>query len=188
MSVLESLIKTTAKEKKRTFSEKPSAVSAPSAGEAAETGVETQNRERAQSNITIPKVVLRPSQSPGPKEDKLYLPESVLAARDPLGVLCRATLKSNPAASKLTAEEQRWIAEHLQTAVLSWLARFVIPPEEAISAGSHWDACCPRNHPVEDGVFARQLIGWCCESCHQVYPVSECRFSIDGRASTQQTL
>lgn len=162
MSVLESLIKTTAKEKKDTFSQKPSAVSAPSADQVAEAGVR--------------------------KQRLADLPEGILAARDPLAVLCWATLKANPAASKLTAEEQRWLVEHLQTAVLSWLACFIIPPEEAISARSHWDACCPRNHPVRDGVFARQLLGWCCESCHQVYPASECRFSTDGRASTQQIL
>ncbi len=96
------------------------------------------------------------------------LPDAVLTARYPLAILCRATLDANPAASTLSADERRWIAEHVERAVLNWLAH-VLKPEPA------WDAVCPKGHGIDDGIFARVLVGWACPECEQVFPASECK-------------
>ena len=79
------------------------------------------------------------------------LPEDVILTRHPLASLCRATIDANPAASKLTGVERRWLAEHLESAVLGWLAH-VFKPEYA------WEATCPKGHQVTDGIFARCLL------------------------------
>ncbi len=94
------------------------------------------------------------------------LPESVLTARYPLAVLCRTALDSLPAAHKLSADERRCVAEHLEKTVLGWLAH-VFKPEYA------WEATCPKGHKITDGVFTRCLLGWCCPECEQVFPASE---------------
>jgi hypothetical protein len=103
------------------------------------------------------------SQAAGPN-----LPDAVLTARHPLAEICRATLDSNPAAGKLGADERRWLAEHLEAAVLNWLS-YVLKPEPA------WDATCPKGHRITEGIFAQCLLGWCCSDCKQAYPASECR-------------
>ena len=100
------------------------------------------------------------------------LPESVLVSRYPLAALCRATLDANPAASKFTGDERRWVAEHLEAAVLGWLKN-ILAPEYA------WDARCPRGHQVSDGIFARCLLGWCCEQCQTVYGPGECKLNLE---------
>lgn len=99
------------------------------------------------------------------------LPDAVLTARYPLAALCRATLDANPAARDLKPDERRWIAEHLERAVLNWL-RLCFEPESA------WDATCPRGHRVTEGIFAKVLMGWCCGECRQVYPAGECKLRV----------
>ena len=96
------------------------------------------------------------------------LPDSVLIARHPLAELCRLTLEGNPEAYKLSPDARRWIAEHVEMAVLNWL-HWVFKPESA------WEAHCPKGHRVSDGIFANALMGWCCAECQQVYPPGDCR-------------
>ena len=103
------------------------------------------------------------------------LPEVVLTARYPLAVLCRTAVDSLPTTHKLSADERRCVAEHLEKTVLGWLAH-VFKPEYA------WRATCPKGHQITEGVFARCLLGWCCPECRQVFPASECRLQIgEGR-------
>ncbi len=100
------------------------------------------------------------------------LPGNVLLSLYPLGALCRATLDANPAASKLTKDELRWIAEHLEAAVLQWL-KTVFQPEYT------WEATCPKGHQVTDGIFVRCLLGWCCERCRTVYRPEDCKLNLE---------
>ena len=105
------------------------------------------------------------------------VPDAVLTARHPLAALCRATLDANPAASKLSPDGRKWVAEHLEAAVLNWLSH-VLKPEPA------WDAECPQGHRITEAIFVRTLAGWCCAECEQVYPAGECRLSsLDVRIS-----
>ena len=96
------------------------------------------------------------------------VPDGVLTARYPLAALCRATLDANPAAGKLTPDGRKWVAEHLEAAVLCWLSH-ILKPEPA------WDAVCPNGHRITEGIFAKALMGWCCAECEQVYPAGDCK-------------
>ena len=115
-------------------------------------------------------VDLTPRKPDSPVE-KPDLPDSILMARNPLKEICRLTLEGNPEAHRLSPDGRRWIGEHLETAVLKWLAH-VLKPEPA------WDAICPKGHRITEGVFARCLLGWCCEQCKQVFPASECKLRV----------
>ena len=53
-----------------------------------------------------------------------------------------------------------------------------LKPEEVIREGSTWRANCPKGHRIDDGIFARVLLGWACSECEQVYPASECKLRV----------
>ena len=118
-----------------------------------------------------------PAEAHGPETG---LPEGIFASRYPLAVLSLATLDSLPTAQKLSAQERRIVADALEIAVLQWL-RKILQPEEVIREGSTWRASCRKGHAVRQAIFVRQLVGWCCEECQQVYPASECRLRIGER-------
>ncbi len=171
MSLLESLITGSSSEGKETFSQKTSPPSPPSPSE-------PDSREMRPVEIppNLPaepepvSAAAVPSREAGASPD---LPETVLLTRYPLAALCKLTLDSNPAASKLSADERRWVAEHLEAGVLCWLS-YVLKPEAA------GDASCPKGHPVTEGIFVKVLMGWACQDCQQVYPASECPLTTSG--------
>ena len=105
------------------------------------------------------------------RTEEASVPDAVLTARYPLAAICKAALDSNPAAGKLSADDRRWLAEHLEAAVLNWLS-YVLKPEPA------WDAKCPKGHRIIEGIFVKTLAGWCCGECGQVYPAEECRLRL----------
>ena len=120
---------------------------------------------------------IKPTVSPAAHRPKAGLPESVLTACNPLAVLARLTLDSLPAASKLNPAERGILADAFESVALQWLAE-ILKPEEVIREGSTWGGECRKGHPVTEGIFARQLLGWACPECEQVYPASECKLRV----------
>ena len=119
---------------------------------------------------------LRKSQ-PKAHSPEVGLPESVLTACNPLAALARLALDSLPAASKLNSAERGILADAFESVALQWLSE-ILKPEEVIREGSTWRAECRKGHPVREGIFARQLLGWVCPECEQVYPASECKLRV----------
>jgi hypothetical protein len=120
--------------------------------------------------LSPPKLQVKSSPGTATREPALMpaLPQSILVDQRPLATLCRVTLDGNPAAAKLSKDERRWIAEHLEAAVLSWLVH-VFKPEYA------WEATCSKGHHLTDGIFARCLLGWSCEGCKTVHRPEDCK-------------
>lgn len=105
------------------------------------------------------------------------LPDAVLTSRNPLAALGRLALDSLPAASKLNPAERCILADAFESVALQWLSE-ILKPEDVIREGSTWRANCPKGHRIDDGIFARVLLGWACPECEQVYPASECKLRV----------
>lgn len=171
MGLLESLITGCGRREEKTFPQTSSAsseTSAPSGSGLPTRKPEPSGRTGSSAPTTTERVSSVTEKSVPKAEVRVNLPDAVLTARHPLATLCQATLDANPATCKLSADERRGIAAHLEAAVLNWLS-CVLKPEPA------WDAECPKGHRITDGIFAKVLMGWCCGDCGQVYAPNECK-------------